>query len=65
MGTALSASILGTAIGVIFGLIAGFFGGVVDSFIMRCCDVMFAFPGILLAIAIVAIIGPGIQNIMI
>ena len=65
LGTALSASILGTAIGVIFGLIAGFFGGVVDSFIMRCCDVMFAFPGILLAIAIVAIIGPGIQNIMI
>ena len=47
------------------GLIAGFFGGVIDSFIMRVCDVMFAFPGILLAIAIVAIIGPGITNIMI
>ena len=65
LGTALTASVLGTAAGVILGLIAGFFGGIVDSFIMRVCDVMFAFPGILLAIAIVAIIGPGITNIMI
>ena len=65
LGTALTASIIGTAAGVVFGLIAGFFGGIVDSLIMRVCDVMFAFPGILLAIAIVAIIGPGITNIMI
>lgn len=65
LGTALTASIIGTAAGVVVGLIAGFFGGIVDSFIMRVCDVMFAFPGILLAIAIVAIIGPGITNIMI
>lgn len=65
LGTALTASVLGTAVGVVLGLIAGFFGGLVDSFIMRVCDVMFAFPGILLAIAIVAIIGPGITNIMI
>ena len=65
LGTALTASILGTAGGVVLGLIAGFFGGLIDSFIMRVCDVMFAFPSILLAIAIVAIIGPGITNIMI
>ena len=65
LGTALTASIIGTAAGVVLGLVAGFFGGIVDSFIMRVCDVMFAFPGILLAIAIVAIIGPGITNIMI
>lgn len=65
IGTALTASVIGTAAGVVLGLIAGFFGGVIDSFIMRLCDVMFAFPGILLAIAIVAIIGPGITNIMI
>ncbi|MBM6687548.1 MULTISPECIES: ABC transporter permease [Collinsella] len=65
LGTALTASILGTAGGVVLGLIAGFFGGIVDSIIMRICDVMFAFPSILLAIAIVAIIGPGITNIMI
>lgn len=65
LGTALTASVIGTAVGVVLGLIAGFFGGMIDSFIMRVCDVMFAFPGILLAIAIVAIIGPGITNIMI
>ncbi|MDM8300681.1 ABC transporter permease [Collinsella tanakaei] len=65
LGTALTASILGTAGGVVLGLIAGFFGGIIDSIIMRICDVMFAFPSILLAIAIVAIIGPGITNIMI
>ena len=65
LGTALTASVIGTAAGVVLGLIAGFFGGLVDSFIMRVCDVMFAFPGILLAIAIVAIIGPGITNVMI
>ncbi|MCF6413018.1 ABC transporter permease subunit [Collinsella tanakaei] len=65
LGTALTASVIGTVVGVVLGLIAGFFGGLVDSFIMRVCDVMFAFPGILLAIAVVAIIGPGITNVMI
>ena len=65
LGTALTASVIGTIVGVVLGLIAGFFGGLVDSFIMRVCDVMFAFPGILLAIAVVAIIGPGITNVMI
>ncbi|WP_303132123.1 ABC transporter permease [uncultured Olsenella sp.] len=65
LGTALTASVIGTAAGVVFGLIAGFCGGLVDAFIMRVCDVMFAFPGILLAIAVVAIIGPGLTNVMI
>lgn len=65
IGTALTASIIGAAGGVVLGLIAGFFGGIIDSFIMRLCDVMFAFPSILLAIAVVAIIGSGITNIMI
>ena len=54
---ALTATIIGTAIGVVLGLIAGFYGGIIDSLIMRCCDVLFAFPDILLAIAVVAIIG--------
>ena len=65
IGTALTATLLGTAGGVVLGLMAGFFGGILDSIVMRICDVMFAFPSILLAIAIVAIIGPGITNIMI
>ena len=44
---ALTATIIGTAIGVVLGLIAGFYGGIIDSLIMRCCDVLFAFPDIL------------------
>ena len=59
---ALTATIIGTAIGVVLGLIAGFYGGIIDALIMRCCDVLFAFPDILLAIAVVAIIGRIIRS---
>ncbi|QQK08887.1 ABC transporter permease [Miniphocaeibacter halophilus] len=65
LSSALIATIIGTVFGVILGLIAGFYGGLIDGFIMRCCDVLFSFPDILLAIAVVAIIGPGMVNVMI
>ncbi|MDC7289915.1 ABC transporter permease subunit [Blautia schinkii] len=65
LSCALIATIVGTALGVVLGLIAGFYGGFWDSLIMRCCDVLFAFPDILLAIAVVAIIGQGMVNVMI
>jgi peptide/nickel transport system permease protein len=48
--------------GTLFGLVAGYRGGMVDMLIMRLMDLMLAFPSILLAIAIVAVIGPGIEN---
>jgi peptide/nickel transport system permease protein len=51
--------------GSAIGLVAGYRGGVVDSLSMRLMDILLAFPSILLAIAIVAIIGPGIENVMI
>jgi peptide/nickel transport system permease protein len=51
--------------GTLLGLIAGYKGGWADSLIMRLMDVMLAFPGFLLAIAIVAILGPGLYNVMI
>jgi peptide/nickel transport system permease protein len=51
--------------GTILGVVAGYFGRWVDTFIMRVTDVMLAFPGILMAIAIVAILGPGLYNVMI
>jgi peptide/nickel transport system permease protein len=54
------AMVCGTAL----GLIAGYAGGWADAVIMRIVDVMLAFPGILLAIAIVAVLGPGIDNVM-
>jgi len=58
-------TLFGCVAGVILGLVAGFYGGFVDSLIMRVMDVLLAFPGLLLAIAIVAIIGPGLENVII
>lgn len=52
-------------IGTILGVLAGYFGRWIDMLIMRLTDVMLAFPGILLAIAIIAILGPGLFNVMI
>ncbi|WP_053365814.1 ABC transporter permease subunit [Bacillus sp. FJAT-27245] len=57
--------LLGAAIGTILGLISGYYGKWIDSIIMRICDVLFAFPGILLAIGIIAILGPGLRNVII
>lgn len=52
-------------LGIIVGATAGYFGGRVDNFIMRCLDVFQAFPGILLAIAISAVLGPGFSKVII
>lgn len=51
--------------GTMLGLIAGMFGGFVDTIIMRSMDVMLSFPYVLLAIALVAALGPGLRNAMI
>jgi len=56
---------VGLSIGMIFGSIAGYVGGTVDSVIMRLTDIMLAIPGLLLAIGIVAMLGPGIFQIMV
>ncbi len=55
---------IGALIGIALGLIAGFFGGWLDSFLSWFNDVLMSFPDILLALAIIAILGPGIQNAM-
>ncbi len=55
----------GLSIGLLLGSVAGYIGGFVDSLIMRAMDVMLAIPGLLLAIGIVAALGPGIWQIMI
>ncbi|MCP4340997.1 MAG: ABC transporter permease subunit [Desulfobulbaceae bacterium] len=52
-------------VGVILGLMAGFFRGRVDTFIMRIMDVVLAFPSLLLALVLVAILGPSLVNAMI
>jgi peptide/nickel transport system permease protein len=53
------------AIGVSLGLVAGFLGGRVDGLIMRVMDALLAFPAILLAIALMAVLGPSLENAMI
>lgn len=52
-------------VGVPIGLAAGYYRGAVESVLMRAMDVLFSFPAILLAIAILAVLGPGIGNAMI
>ena len=55
----------GAIIGTLLGLVAGYKEGWWDRIIMRICDVLFAFPGILLAIGIVAILGGGMTNVVV
>jgi peptide/nickel transport system permease protein len=52
------------AIGVSLGAAAGYFGGVFDTLLMRIVDILLAFPGILLAIALAGILGPNLRNII-
>jgi peptide/nickel transport system permease protein len=56
---------IGLSAGLILGLVAGYYGKVLDVVILRIMDVLLAFPGILLALSIIAILGPGLQNVMI
>ena len=56
---------VGFVLGSILGAVAGFIGGGIDSFIMRIVDIWLAIPGFLMAIGIVALLGPGLNQIMI
>jgi len=55
---------IGLVLGIPLGLVAGYFGGIWDEVIMRCMDILLAFPYLLLAIAIVSALGPGLFNSM-
>ncbi|MBM7602554.1 nickel transport system permease protein [Metabacillus crassostreae] len=52
-------------IGVILGFLAGYFRGKVDIIIMRICDTMLSFPGYVMALAVIGILGVGLENILI
>jgi peptide/nickel transport system permease protein len=56
---------IGLSIGLLLGATAGYVGGLVDTAIMRAMDVMLAIPGLLFAIGIVAMLGPGLRQVMI
>jgi peptide/nickel transport system permease protein len=52
------------SVGILLGSIAGYFGGRVDEVISRVIDILLAFPGLLLAIALVAVLGPSLANVI-
>jgi peptide/nickel transport system permease protein len=70
-GARVSLQIAGICVGIaatagsLLGMVAGFYRGAADSIIMRAMDVLLAFPEILLAIAVIAILGPGLNNMMV
>ncbi len=55
---------LAASVGIALGAISGYFGGAIDTLIMRLTDILLAFPGILLAIALVAVLGPSLNNVI-
>jgi peptide/nickel transport system permease protein len=61
----LAAVLISGVLGMIIGLVAGYFGGRVDDFLMRLADIQLAFPFILLAIAVIGVLGPSLRNIII
>jgi peptide/nickel transport system permease protein len=60
----IGASLAAGTLGVLLGLLSGYFGGLIDDLIMRLCDIQLALPYILLAIALLAIVGSGLFNII-
>jgi ABC-type dipeptide/oligopeptide/nickel transport system permease subunit len=61
----LSATAVGGIGGSLVGVVAGYFGGMIDDVLMRIVDMMLAFPGVLLAMGIVAMLGPNIVNLIV
>jgi len=61
----LAAVVISGLLGMLIGLLAGYFGGRVDDFLMRLADIQLAFPFILLAIAVIGVLGPSLRNIII
>lgn len=55
---------IAASVGIMLGVLAGYFGGWVDNVIMRVMDIILAFPSLLLALVLVAILGPGLTNAM-
>ena len=55
---------MSASVGTLLGSIAGYFGGVVDEVVSRLIDILLAFPGLLLAIAMVAVLGPSLTNVV-
>jgi peptide/nickel transport system permease protein len=61
----IAASALGIGLGLAFGLLSGYAGGWLDNLIQRVMDVVLAFPGLILALGLVAMLGPSLRNVLI
>ena len=61
----LTVVLISTVVGTLLGAVAGYFGGAADDVISRLIDTLLAFPGLLLAIAIVAVLGPSLLNVLV
>ena len=64
LAVGLIAMAIAAAVGTALGVVAGYRGGLTDGAIMRFVDILLAFPGLLLALSIVALLGPGINNVI-
>lgn len=65
LSVAFAAVTLSVMLGTVVGLVAGYFGGWVDQILMRLTDIFLGFPALVLALAVVAILGPGLVNVTI
>ena len=65
LGVVLLVTYPSLVVGVLVGAVAGYFGGIVDAVIARIVDTMIAFPFLILVIAVIAIVGPGIKGVLI
>ena len=63
LSVGIMATAISTLIGLVMGALAGFYGGIWDTIIMRCADIFLAFPYVLFVVAMIAVIGRGLQNV--
>jgi peptide/nickel transport system permease protein len=59
-----TAAAISTLIGVVFGSLAGYYGGLVDMVVMRLTDIMMTFPPLIIMLTVVSITGPGLRNVI-
>ena len=64
LGVSLASVTVSTLVGTLLGLISGYYGGWIDTVIMRVVDIVLGFPVIILALALVAVLGPGARNVV-
>lgn len=64
LSIAVATMTLTVTIGLVVGIVAGYVGGKLDNWLMRLCDILLAFPSLILSLAIVGILGPGVFNII-